>query len=138
MSQPLPDLEIRYANPTAFANQVKSLNPKHRAVLIMALEHILGRYGLNLAKSSWLRYLGSSLWEFRVGPSSKAIESKSEAPFDDVVPFTKVLIRIFCSFQNNQIVILGCYDKSRFGSGKRQHEAIQKARESLLTFKLGE
>jgi hypothetical protein len=133
-----PDFEIRYENPTTFAKQVKNLNPNHRAVLIMALEHILGRYGLKLAKSPWLRYLGSSLWEFRVGPSSKAIESKAEAPFDDIVPFTKVLIRIFCSFQNNQIVIHGCYDKSRFGSGKRQNEAIQKARDSLLTFKQGE
>jgi hypothetical protein len=80
-----PDLEIRYVNPAAFAKQVKNLNPNHRAVLIMALDQILGRYGLKLAKSPWLRYLGSSLWEFRVGPSSKAVESKANAPFDDIV-----------------------------------------------------
>jgi hypothetical protein len=105
---------------------------------MLALEQILRRHGLLLAKSTWLKYLGSSLWEFRVGPSSKAVESKAEALYFEKIPFTKVLFRVFCNFQNNEIIIHGFYDKKRFGTGKRQNEAIQKARESLLTYKQGE
>lgn len=133
-----PEFELRYANPAAFAKQVKNLNQNHQAVLVLALEQILRRHGLRLAKSTWLRYLGSSLWEFRIGPSSRAVESKAEALYFETTPFTKVLFRVFCNFQSNQIIIHGFYDKTRFGAGKRQNEAIQKARESLLTLRQGE
>jgi hypothetical protein len=138
MSESSPELQIRFAEPVAFKNQVESLNPIHQELVMRSLKEILGAQGLKLARSTWLKSLGGSLWEFRIGPSSKAVESKAGLLSDENVPQTKVLLRVFCSFQKNQIVIHGCYDKQRYGSGKRQNAAIRRARESLLTFKAGE
>jgi hypothetical protein len=138
MSESSPELQIRFADPVAFKNQVESLNPIHQDLVLRSLKEILGAQGLELARSTWLKSLGGSLWEFRIGPSSKAVESKAGLLSDENVPQTKVLLRVFCSFQKNQIVIHGCYDKQRYGSGKRQNAAIRRARESLLTLKPGE
>lgn len=138
MSESSPELQIRFADPVAFKNQVESLNPIHQELVMRSLKEILGAQGPKLARSTWLKSLGGSLWEFRIGPSSKAVESKAGLLSDENVPQTKVLLRVFCSFQKNQIVIHGCYDKQRYGSGKRQNAAIRRARESLLTFKPGE
>ena len=138
MSQSWPELQIRFADPVSFRNQVESLNTRDQNLLLWALKEILGRQGLALARSTWLKSLGGSLWEFRIGPSSKAVESKAGVPPDETMPQTKVLLRVFCSFQKQQIIIHGCFDKQRYGSGKRQSAAIRRARESLLTFKQGE
>lgn len=138
MPQSQPEYDIRFADPVSFRNQVEDLNTIHQDLLLRSLKEILGRQGLALARSTWLKSLGGSLWEFRIGPSSKAIESKAGVLPGETKPQTKVLLRVFCSFQNQQIVIHGCYDKQRYGSGKRQNAAIRRARESLLTFKLGE
>jgi len=138
MSESSPELQICFADPVAFKNQVESLNAIHQLLLLRALKDILGRQGFALARTTWLKSLGGSLWEFRIGPSSKAVESKAGLLSDENVPQIKVLLRVFCSFQKNQIVIHGCYDKQRYGAGKRQNAAIRRARESLLTFNLGE
>jgi hypothetical protein len=138
MSQSQPEFDIHFADPVSFRNQVESLNTSHQNLLLWALKEILGRQGLALARSTWLKSLGGSLWEFRIGPTSKAVESKAGLLSDETVPQTKLLLRVFCSFQNNQVVIHGCYNKQRYGSGKRQSAAIRRARESLLTFKQGE
>jgi hypothetical protein len=138
MSQSWPELQIRFADPETFKNQVESLNAVHQDLLLRSLKEIVGAQGLALARSTWLKSLGGSLWEFRIGPTSKAVESKAGLLSDETVPQTKLLLRVFCSFQNNQVVIHGCYNKQRYGSGKRQSAAIRRARESLLTFKQGE
>ena len=137
MSQSWPELQIRFADPEGFKNQVESLSAIHQDLLLRSLKEILGVQGLALARSTWLKSLGGSLWEFRIGPTSKAVESKAGLLSDENVTQTKLLLRVFCSFQNNQVVIHGCYDKQRYGSGKRQNAAIRRARESLLTFKQG-
>jgi hypothetical protein len=137
MSNSRSELEIRFADPESFKNQVASLSAIHQDLLLRSLKEILGAQGLALARSTWLKSLGGSLWEFRIGPTSKAVESKAGLLSDENVTQTKLLLRVFCSFQNNQVVIHGCYDKQRYGSGKRQNAAIRRARESLLTFKQG-
>jgi hypothetical protein len=138
MSQSQPEFDIHIADPVSFRNQVESLNISHQNILLWALKEILGRQGLALARSTWLKSIGGSLWEFRIGPSSKAVESKAGVPPGETMPQTKVLLRVFCSFQKQQIIIHGCFDKQRYGPGKRQDAAIRRARESLLTFKQGE
>jgi hypothetical protein len=138
MSNSRSELEIRFADPESFKNQVASLSAIHQDLLLRSLKEILGAQGLALARSTWLKSLGGSLWEFRIGPSSKAVESKAGVPPGETMPQTKVLLRVFCSFQKQQIIIHGCFDKQRYGPGKRQDAAIRRARESLLTFKQGE
>jgi hypothetical protein len=138
MSQSQPEFDIHFADPVSFRNQVENLNTIHQNILLWALKEILGRQGLALARSTWLKSLGGSLWEFRIGPSSKAVESKAGVPPGETMPQTKVLLRVFCSFQAQQIIIHGCFDKQRYGPGKRQDAAIRRARESLLTYKQGE
>jgi hypothetical protein len=138
MSQSQPEFDIHIADPVSFRNQVESLNISHQNILLWALKEILGRQGLALARSTWLKSIGGSLWEFRIGPSSKAVESKAGVPPGETMPQTKVLLRVFCSFQKQQIIIHGCFDKQRYGPRKRQDAAIRRARESLLTYKQGE
>jgi hypothetical protein len=49
----------------------------------------------------------------------------------------KILIRVFCSFEEEGILLLGCYDKLRHGGDRPQNNAINKARSLLLTFRGG-
>jgi len=45
------------------------------------------------------------------------------------------LIRVFCSFEKEEILLLGIYDKQRNGLGRKQDQAMQNARKALLQFK---
>jgi hypothetical protein len=62
---------------------------------------------------------------------------KGGFPFNTRMPDFLLLIRVFCAFEGNLIVLLGCYDKQRFSGGKRQASAIVSAKNELLTFREG-
>jgi hypothetical protein len=114
---------------------MKNLPPSTRAVAEVAIQRILARQGLTLATWNWLRSLGSGLWEFRIGKSFKAVFSKSEIPSPSRANNEAILIRVFCSFEKEEILLLGIYDKQRNSSGRKQDQAIQNARKALLQFK---
>lgn len=114
---------------------MKNLPPRTRVVVEAAMQEILARKGLGLATGSWLRSLGSGLWEFRIGKSFKAVFSKSGIPNPSSETNEPILIRVFCSFENEEILLLGIYDKQRNGPGRKQDQAIEKARKQLLQFK---
>jgi len=119
----------------SFTREMKNLPPSTRAVVEVAMQRILARLGLTLATGNWLRSLGSGLWEFRIGNSFKAVFSKSEIPSPSRANNEAILIRVFCSFEKEEILLLGIYDKQRNGSGRKQDQAIQNARKLLLQFK---
>jgi len=49
----------------------------------------------------------------------------------------KILIRVFCAFEEEGVLLIGCYNKLRFGGGRPQSLAITRARKVLLTFREG-
>ena len=108
-----------------------------QVIVKVAIQTILMEQGMALATGNWLKYIGDGVWEFRVGKSAKAVYSKGGFPFNSRMPDFLLLIRVFCAFEDNVIVLLGCYDKQRFSGGKRQASAIVSAKNELLTFREG-
>lgn len=97
--------------------------------MIAALEHILQTYGIDICASEWGKSLGDGLYEFRVRKSLRTILTaagiSSETPGND----RKVLIRVFCTFHGEEIVLLyHGYNKKIDPSPKRQQREIKKAR----------
>lgn len=125
---------LTYLDEARFFRDVSDLPADLRYVLKVAIESILLVGGMDLAAGPWLKSLGGGLWEFRVGPSIKAVFSKANFRSPLPIPNTRILIRAYCTFRNRQILLIGLFDKQRYGSGKRQSNSIQNAKKQLLTF----
>jgi hypothetical protein len=125
---------LTYCDETKFFRAVNDLPSDSRYVLKVALESILLAERMELASGPWLKSLGGGLWEFRIGPSLKAVFSKANVSSPLSVPNTRILIRVYCTFRNRQILLIGLFDKQRYGSGKRQAKSIENVRKQLLTF----
>jgi hypothetical protein len=113
-----------------FERFLLSLPEYEQAVLVAAIEYVLRVYGVNICEGEWGRPLGDGLYEFRVKKSLGALLDTAgvdvlRRPGDD----QKVLLRVFCAFHGNKIVLLyHGYDKKRDPSKKRQQREINKAR----------
>lgn len=125
---------ITFADAKLFESQVRDLSSIEQAVVLVAIEQILIKDRLALASGPWLKSLGSGLWEFRIGGSYKAVVSRARLESFPDVPNFKILIRVFCGFQAKNILLISCYDKRRNGGGKRQDEAIRRARQLRLQY----
>ncbi len=90
---------------------------------------------MGLASSHWLKPLGAGLWEFRIGRNMKGVLKSEGVELSSAVTNRKILIRVFCSFEQDGILLLGCYNKLRSGGGRAQNLAINKARALLLTYR---
>lgn len=125
---------LTYCDETKFFRDVNDLPADTRYVLRVALESILLVEGIDLASGPWLKSLGGGLWEFRIGPSLKAVFSKANGRSPLPSANTRILIRVYCTFRNREVLLIGLFDKQRYGSGKRQAKSIENARKQLLTF----
>jgi hypothetical protein len=128
---PKPNWTIVFADEKAWVRFVGKLSVPSRTALVFAFKFIEVQ-GLELLGTTWLRSLGRSLYEFRIGPSTTSIRSflgDSAAP---VIPHTKMLIRIFSTFRfGKRILILNAYDKLKDTSSTRQQKEIERARKTL-------
>lgn len=97
----------------------------------------LGRDGLDLARSEWLKALGEGLHEFRVRHTAAEIaEMFGGEPPDVVHPHEAVLLRVFVHFYGQRVVLLlAGYDKGRDPNRKCQDREIARARKLLTQFK---
>jgi putative component of toxin-antitoxin plasmid stabilization module len=96
-------------------------------VLKAAIDFVLAEHGIDICRSNWGKPLGGGLYEFRVrkAPSDSGIAGSSRP----------VLLRLFCTFTGNQVVVLlGGYDKGREPSRGRQQKEINRARKLLSEF----
>ena len=114
----------------AFERFIESLPPYERKVLILAITRVLLVMGMSICTGEWGKPLGGGLYEFRIGKSLDAIHSLA-----GLIPprisgsDRKVLLRIFCAFYGNRIVVIHHgYDKKRDSSPKRQQREISRAR----------
>jgi hypothetical protein len=90
---------------------------------------------MNLASGSLLKALGGGLWEFRIGRNLKSVLKGAGVTLSSNTKNRKIVVRVFCSFEEDGILLLGCYDKLRYGGERAQSVAITKARSLLLTFR---
>jgi len=129
------NLTLVHVEGSNFIREMKNLHPNARVVVELAVQEILARDGVNLVTGNWLKRLGSGLWEFRIGKNFKSVFSKSGIPHPARMSNEAILIRVFCAFEDQEILVLGLYDKQRHGPGRQQDQAIQNARKALLQFK---
>lgn len=119
----------------SFARFMRKLPEYERDVVDAAIRHVLAVEGIGICDSEWGKALGGGLYEFRVRRSLSAI--LSSAGIAEVGRARRdVLVRVFCTFTGNKVVILlGGYDKRRDSSAKRQQREIAVARAALSAWK---
>lgn len=110
--------------------------PKEVQVLvrIMVLEVLL-KDGMKLASGSLVKPLGHGLWEFRIGRNIKSVLKSIDIAISAALINKALLVRVFFSFEEEGILLLGCYNKLKDGGGRAQNLAINKARALLLTIR---
>jgi hypothetical protein len=128
-----PRYDLLYSE--EYLRQLKTLSPEDQSIVRLFVLEILGGKGIGLASSHWLKPLGAGLWEFRIGRNLKGILKSEGIEFASSLANRKILIRVFCSFEKEGILVLGCFNKLRFGGGRAQNLAINKARALLLTYR---
>lgn len=119
----------------SFTRFMRKLPEYERDVVDAAIRHVLAVEGISICDSEWGKALGAGLYEFRVRRSLSAI--LSSAGVAEVGRARRdVLVRVFCTFTGNKVVILlGGYDKRRDSSAKRQQREIAVARAALCAWK---
>lgn len=129
---------VNYAG-DSFERFFLSLPEYEQAVLTAAIEHVLVVHGINICAGEWGKPLGDGLYEFRVRRSLDAIlaEAGIEPPEDDLAGTDRqVLLRVFCTFHGNRIVLLySGYNKKRDPSDRRQQQEIKRARRAHAQWK---
>jgi len=114
----------------AFERFFVSLPDYEQAVVGTAITHVLAVHGIDVCAGEWGKPLGKGLYEFRIRRSLNAILTLAGlAPATIPGADRPVLLRVFCTFHGNKIVLLfHGYDKLRDPSPKRQQKEIAKAR----------
>lgn len=111
-----------------------SLPEYEQAVLTAAIEHVLVVHGIDICAGEWGTPLGGGLYEFRVRRSLDAIlaEARIDPPHGDLAGTDRqVLLRVFCTFHGNRIVLLySGYNKKKDPSERRQRQEIKRARKA--------
>ena len=115
----------------------RELSAFQRQALDEALRLRLAREGIDLARSEWLKALGTGLHEFRVRHTAVEIaEMFSGEPPKVQHPPEAILLRVFVHFYGSRIILLVAgYDKGADPSAKRQGREIARARKLLTQFK---
>ncbi|MDH6532638.1 hypothetical protein M2119_000875 [Aurantimicrobium minutum] len=118
-----------------------SLSSYQQLVVDSALLNVLAIEGIQICSGEWGKPLGDGLYEFRIRKSLHAFENPPNAGSDSprsARSNTPVLIRIFCTFHGDKIVVLHHgYDKQRDPSPKRQQREIRAARKLHNEWKEG-
>lgn len=118
-----------------------SLSKYQQLVVDSALLNVLSVEGIGICSGEWGKPLGGGLYEFRIRKSLLAIEnSTNETSLMSRTDsrYSPVLIRIFCTFHGDKIVVLHHgYDKQRDPSAKRQQREIRAARKLHNEWKEG-
>ncbi len=117
-----------------FERFVRKLPAYEQAVVVAAIRHVLAVEGIGICDSEWGKPLGRGLYEFRIRRSLDTILRAAGLP--DAGGRREVLVRVFCSFVGNRVILLlGGYDKKRDASDRRQQREIARARAELARWK---
>jgi hypothetical protein len=126
---------------TSFSKFLSSMPPYEQSVIAAAVKHVLSVEGIGICSGEWGKPLGGGLYEFRIRKSLHAIQSISHTSSANKATSHSqqpVLIRIFCAFHGDKIVVIHHgYDKKRDPSHKRQQREIRTARKLHHEWKQG-
>ena len=103
-------------------------------VVVAAIQPVRAVDGIGICDTEWGKPLGQGLYEFRIRRSLGTI--LRSAGLLDPAGGRQVLVRVFCSFVGDKVVLLlGGYDKGRDPSDRRQQREIARARAELARWK---
>ena len=124
-----------------FARFYKQLNEAERAVTDAAIQYVLAPLGIDICANEWGKNLGQGLYELRIRRDVETIlREYGPRGASDEIPKRwrkkRVLIRVYCTFHGERIVLLlGGYNKLRGPSRKQEQREIQAARAALAAWK---
>ncbi|PJI55865.1 hypothetical protein CTI14_01395 [Methylobacterium radiotolerans] len=124
-----------------FRRAFDKLPQYEQAVMVAAIEKVLGELGHEVCSTEWGKSLGDGLFEFRVRKSLRAIHDEFKESGADIPDLPSgsnrdVLLRAFFTVHGDRIVLLlHVYDKKRDPSEKRQQREIKKARKQLRAWR---
>lgn len=124
-----------------FEKWYNKLDDHDQAVVETALVKILERYGQDIVATEWGKALGGGLYEFRIRKKlSTLLNWDNPSGPKEMPPWAdrSVLLRIFCTFHGDKVVLLfQGYNKGKDPSERRQTQEIKKARKYLRQWKRG-
>jgi len=133
-----PKWNIEFLDIRSFDKFMKGLEKPKQVALFIALYYLLAENGLDLLGSPWLSRVDSAIYELRLGKTTASIFSKSRVSRIPAIKSSPILIRVFCYFYDeNEILVLGAYDKGRDPNPKRQRQEILKASNLLRIWMSG-
>ncbi len=114
--------------------------PSHeQAVVDAVIQEVLIPLGINICQTEWGKPLKDGLYEIRIRklPTPSHTNLHRLQPTDDPLqPHRQVLLRIFCTFYGDQVVLLfHGYNKGKDPSKRRQEREIRTARKYLQAWK---
>jgi hypothetical protein len=119
------------------AGWLEELDEAHFAAWVAFVEVLLVAFGKDIPYRNWVKALGDGLFELRVDQPERSLRSIfGTAGETEATPNTPILLRAFCTFAGQRIVIVfGGYDKGADPSKKRQQREIKAARRALEAWK---
>ena len=143
----LPGLEnvpwtIELSDDGNFERFFKRLDDVDQAIVRAAIENFLRPLGNEICSTEWGKNLGQGLYEFRIRRNLETIlrEYGPEGGVEKVFPRSllkrRPLIRVFCTFHGDKVVLLlGGYNKLKDPSKRKQNQEIKKARKALTRWR---
>jgi putative component of toxin-antitoxin plasmid stabilization module len=112
--------------------------PRQRAA-IAAIEEVLIPRGTDVCETEWGKNLGDGLYELRIRHTAGEIKKMfGQGQHADVANTGSaegrgaILLRVYFTTEGRKLILLlGGYDKLRYGSGKREDKAIEQARKRV-------
>nr|WP_176704684.1 hypothetical protein [Arthrobacter sp.]AXV46303.1 addiction module toxin [Arthrobacter sp.] len=142
--EPAPKWSIEIWEPkkrnAPFTRWFDKLSPIDQAIVDAVIEKIIKRFGIDICDSEWGKPLGEGVYEVRIRQSLHSIINgdRPEAEWE-VLPSGAdrvVLLRIFCTFHGDKVVLLfQGYDKKKDPSKKRQQSEIARAKKEYKAWK---
>lgn len=119
---------------------LRSLTPRKRRAMGVALFEILQHEGPNVVGSNFGKPIGGGIFEFRLDQdATQVLARKGKAGKPEPGGPAKILLRLFCHAHGNKILLLlAGYDKGTRPSARQQQEQIQLAKERLKDWKARE
>ena len=109
-----------------------ALSPHEQAAVDAVIKEVLTPLGIDICQSAWGKPFKDGLYELRIRklpPPSRTYFQGLQPTDHPLQPHRQVLLRIFCTFYGDRVVLLfQGYDKRKDPSKRRQEREIRTAR----------
>lgn len=128
--RPMP-AEVVYFDRLSFEGFLASLEPGSRFAVELAMTQILP-WARQIESSKWVKALVSPLMQFRIGPTTASVLTRSALPAGRIATRQPLLVRVFFVFEGeSRIVVLHAYDKTGDRTRLSQQREMAIARQNL-------